>query len=84
MKFLQKTLHLTLIVSIFLAPMDLSWAMDKGEFEDETPTSSQVRKPPAKKTRQKGEEKEQILNEDEVISFVASAGDDEDEGDYLC
>ncbi len=52
MKFLQKILHLTLIVSIFLAPMDFSWAM-----EEEGSHSSRVQVNPHK-DREKGKEKE--------------------------
>jgi len=39
MKFLQKILHLTLIVSIFLAPMDFTWAMEKECPEGDLPPS---------------------------------------------
>ncbi|OJW53367.1 MAG: hypothetical protein BGO67_01295 [Alphaproteobacteria bacterium 41-28] len=78
MKFLQKILHLTLIVSIFLAPMDLSWAMksEEEEFVYETPTPPQARRTPSINTRQKGEDKQQESSDDEVRNFFA--GEDVD------
>lgn len=78
MKFLQKILHLTLIVSIFLAPMDLSWAMEseEDEFVYGNLTPPQTSRTSSTNIGQKGEQKEQEASDDEVKSFFA--GQDED------
>lgn len=75
MKFLQKILHLTLIVSIFLAPMDLSWAME--EEIDEGPT-------PRKKQDPRWLD---LIEKDKELEYtLAHTSEDEEEvveGDYL-
>jgi len=86
MKFLQKILHLTLIVSIFLAPMDLSWAMEEGEevFVYKAYKPPKPRIPPANKEQkeeQKEEQKKKGLSDDERNFFGGGEEDVRDDSD---
>jgi hypothetical protein len=84
MKFLQKILHSILIVSIFLAPMDLSWAMEEEEEEEEFMYETSSR--PLTQSREKDEEKHPESSDDEARFFAGPVEDvssDSEEGEDL-